>query len=111
MGDGDDALFLNDGVHDHHTDGSALRIIGVERVNAGAGNDIVNFTDSNISYGDIVINGGDGDDYLWSSDVMIRLTATPERCLSLAVLVMIRWRCGRGYYCWQPAMMRFMAVQ
>lgn len=64
---GNDAFFLYDDNHAFHSSGTALRLIGVEQIDAGDGNDIVDLTHTDYSYGDIVINGGTGDDLLWSS--------------------------------------------
>lgn len=67
MTSGSDTLFLFDDNHAFHAAGSGLRLIDVEQVDAGDGNDIIDLTHDLYSYGDIVLNGGNGDDYLWSS--------------------------------------------
>lgn len=64
---GDDAFFLENSFHAHHPDATSVRLVGVEQINAGFGNDVVDLTHNLYSYGDVIINGGDGDDYLWSS--------------------------------------------
>ncbi len=58
MGDGNEALFLNDG---------RSRIVNVEEIQAGDGNDVVDLTDRNHGYGDITVDGGRGDDVVWTS--------------------------------------------
>ncbi|MCB9990255.1 MAG: DUF4114 domain-containing protein [Rhodospirillales bacterium] len=67
MTDGDDTFFLDDPYHDYHPNGSSLRLIDVERIDAGDGDDLVDLTHDTISYGDIIISGGAGNDHLWSS--------------------------------------------
>ena len=65
MTDGNDALFLDDGLSDSPTDGP--RISGIENIDAGAGDDIVDLTSQRYETGDITIDGGSGDDIVWSS--------------------------------------------
>ena len=67
MTDGNDALFLDDPFIPNHSYGTSLRLIDVEQIDAGDGDDIVDLTHGALSYGDIVINGGAGNDHLWSS--------------------------------------------
>lgn len=67
MTDGDDTLFLWDPYSDQHSDGNDFRIIDVEQINAGAGDDVIDLTHYDFEYGDIIINGEDGNDTLWSS--------------------------------------------
>lgn len=64
---GDDAFFLWDGYHEYHAAGTDIRLIDVEQINAGDGNDIIDLTHDLYSYGDIVLNGEGGNDILWSS--------------------------------------------
>jgi Ca2+-binding RTX toxin-like protein len=42
-------------------------IIGVERINAGDGNDVVDMTSIWYGYGDVILDGGNGNDVLWAS--------------------------------------------
>ncbi|MCG8509608.1 MAG: hypothetical protein MI741_10325, partial [Rhodospirillales bacterium] len=65
MTDGDDALFLDDGFSDSPTDGP--RISGIENIDAGAGDDVVDLTSTRYETDDITIDGGSGDDVIWSS--------------------------------------------
>jgi Ca2+-binding RTX toxin-like protein len=46
---------------------SGARISGIEIIDAGAGNDVVDLTSRLYDYGDVTILGGSGNDYLWSS--------------------------------------------
>ena len=50
------------------------RISGIEVINAGDGNDVVDLTSTRYAYGDVTIDGGNGDDVIWSnagSDTLI----------------------------------------
>lgn len=67
MTDGDDVFFLDNPYSAFHPDGTSLRLIDVELIEAGAGDDVIDLTHDVIEYGDITINGGAGDDHLWSS--------------------------------------------
>jgi len=64
---GNDTFFLDNPHHAFHPQGSSLRLIDVEQINAGDGNDVVDLTHDTLTYGDIIINGGAGNDHLWSS--------------------------------------------
>ena len=67
MTDGNDALFLDDGGHDPN-------LSSIEKIEAGAGDDVVDLTSNDFDYGDVTIDGGTGDDVLWASigdDVLI----------------------------------------
>jgi len=68
MTDGNDTFFLDDPQHAFHPNASSLRLIGVEQIDAGAGDDVVDLTHATLVYGDIIINGQGGNDHLWSSD-------------------------------------------
>ena len=46
---------------------SGPRLSGIEIINAGAGDDVVDLTSTRYSYGDVTIDGGSGNDVLWSS--------------------------------------------
>ena len=67
MTDGDDAIFLDDGYSDRPDGTSGPRIIDVENINAGAGDDVVDLTSKQYDYGDVNIDGGSGNDVLWAS--------------------------------------------
>lgn len=65
---GHDALFLDGAIIPRHADLSVgARIVGIEIIDAGDGNDVVDLTSDQYAYGDVTILGGDGNDYLWSS--------------------------------------------
>ncbi len=67
MTDGDDAIFLNDPFSTHHPDAGSIQLIDIEQINAGGGDDVVDLTEFDLEYGDIIINGEGGNDHLWSS--------------------------------------------
>lgn len=67
MTNGNDTLFLWDDINPVPVGGSETRVSGIEQIDAGAGNDIVDFTHEDYAYGDVIMNGGDGNDYLWAS--------------------------------------------
>jgi Ca2+-binding RTX toxin-like protein len=62
---GNDAILLDDSKSSALQNGA--RIIGVEKIDAGGGNDLVDLTSKRYSYGDVEIDGGSGNDVLWSS--------------------------------------------
>jgi hypothetical protein len=77
--DGNDAFFIDDVYSAHHssltldstTQGidSIARIVNLEVINAGAGNDIVDLTSTNFVLTEaVVINGEAGNDVLWGSN-------------------------------------------
>lgn len=67
MSDRGEALFL-DNMFSPMPDGVDVpRISGIEVIDAGGGNDLVDLTSTRFSYGDVTILGGDGNDVLWSS--------------------------------------------
>ena len=61
-----DVLFLDDAIVSNL--GEIAKISGIEEINAGNGDDLIDLTSLTFSYGDIIINGGAGNDILWSSD-------------------------------------------
>jgi hypothetical protein len=76
---GNDAFFIDDVYSNHHRDltltsttqgiDSIARIVNLEVINAGAGNDIVDLTSSNfVLTTGVTINGEDGNDVLWGSN-------------------------------------------
>jgi len=81
-----DAFFIDDVYSEYHSSlslssaaqgiNSAARIIDMETINAGEGNDIVDLSSTNITPSSAVsINGEDSNDTLWDSDVF-QFTAT-----------------------------------
>ncbi|TCS61375.1 hemolysin type calcium-binding protein, partial [Varunaivibrio sulfuroxidans] len=65
MTDGNDALFLDDSHSASPSNGP--RISGIEHIEAGAGNDVVDLTSQHYDYGNVQIDGGSGNDVLWAS--------------------------------------------
>lgn len=59
-----DVILLQDDLSSRHPATAGARIVGVEIIDAGAGNDIVDMTSSLYAYGPITIMGGAGDDWL-----------------------------------------------
>jgi Ca2+-binding RTX toxin-like protein len=69
---GSDVLALDDGFTPTAQPGP--RFAGIERFVAGGGNDVIDLTSQAYAYGDVTLDGGDGDDVLWASagmDVLI----------------------------------------
>ena len=67
MTSGNDTLFLEDSNSPFHASGTSLRLIDIEEIRAGGGDDVVDLTHTTLSYGDVSIYGGAGGDFLWSS--------------------------------------------
>ena len=76
---GNDAFFIDDIYSDHHSSltlssteqgiNSTARVVDLEVINAGSGNDIVDLTSTNFVVANaIVINGEAGNDTLWGSN-------------------------------------------
>ncbi|TNC96937.1 MAG: hemolysin-type calcium-binding repeat family protein, partial [Stygiobacter sp.] len=57
---GNDAIFLD-------AASGGARLDGIEVIDAGAGNDVVDLTSNRFDYGNVTIDGGSGNDVLWSS--------------------------------------------
>ena len=70
-----DVFFLHDSFSELHTsltataDGTTARIIDLETINAGAGNDVIDLTSSDFLLAnlDMTLNGEDGNDILWAA--------------------------------------------
>ncbi len=68
LSSGNDVLFLDDSFSARPGNLSAGgRVIGIEVINAGAVDDIVDLTSPTYAYGDVTIDGGSGNDVLWAS--------------------------------------------
>jgi Ca2+-binding RTX toxin-like protein len=65
LSDGNDVLFLDDPVTSSLS--NSARISGIEVINGGLGDDIIDLSSLNYEYNDVTLNGGDGDDVLWSN--------------------------------------------
>ena len=59
-----DALFLDDGLTDAAVSGE--RLIDIEEINCGDGDDLVDLTSNTMTYGDVTVNGENGNDVLWT---------------------------------------------
>ncbi len=68
-----DALALDDIYSPNPLGETSHRISGIEIIKAFGGNDIVDLTSPRHAYGDVQIEGGDGEDVLWSSEGNDRL--------------------------------------
>jgi Ca2+-binding RTX toxin-like protein len=60
-----DAILLDDTSSSAQRSGP--RLSGIEIIDAGDGNDVVDLTSQRYSYGDVTVKGGGGNDTLWSS--------------------------------------------
>ncbi len=67
LGSGGQALFLDDRYSPNPLGYNTARIIGVEIIQGGSGNDIVDLTSTQFSYGNVTISGGEGHDVLWGN--------------------------------------------
>ena len=63
---GDDAIALDDLLSPFPT-ASGPRLAGIEVMDVGDGNDVVDLTSPTYAYGDVTLLGGNGDDVLWAS--------------------------------------------
>ncbi len=63
---GDDAIFLDDAFSAFPGRRTA-RFSGIERIDGGAGNDVIDLTSDLYSYGNVSLDGNTGNDILWSS--------------------------------------------
>jgi Ca2+-binding RTX toxin-like protein len=65
--DGDDALLLDDDASPRPDGTSGPRLISIEAIDMGAGDDVVDLTSVRYDYGNVAIAGGAGNDVLWSN--------------------------------------------
>ena len=63
---GDDALFLDDR-YSPFPSGREPRLSGIERIEGGSGGDVIDLTSPDYGYGDVTLDGGEGNDVLWAS--------------------------------------------
>jgi Ca2+-binding RTX toxin-like protein len=63
---GNDVIVLDD-AYSPSPNGLQPRFSAIERIDAGDGNDVVDLTSSRWGYGDVAVDGGNGDDVLWTS--------------------------------------------
>lgn len=64
---GDDAIFLDDQYSPFPGGIRVPRISGIERIEGGEGNDVIDMTSTDFDYGNVTLDGGDGNDVLWAS--------------------------------------------
>jgi len=64
--EGGDSILLDTGLGLSRRPGEA-RISGIERFELGGGDDLLNLTSRQHAYGDVTVDGGAGDDVLWTS--------------------------------------------
>ncbi len=67
MGDDGEALFLDDRYSGNPTGHNTARLSGVEIIHAGGGDDIVDLTSKQFTYGDVSLYGEGGNDVLWGN--------------------------------------------
>lgn len=65
--DGNDAIFLDDAYSAFPNNLRVARLSGIEEIDGGAGNDVIDLTSTVFNYGDVTLDGGDGNDTLWAS--------------------------------------------
>jgi Ca2+-binding RTX toxin-like protein len=63
---GNDVIVLDD-AYSPGPSGLAPRFSAIERIDAGDGNDVVDLTSRRWGYGDVAVDGGTGNDTLWTS--------------------------------------------
>ncbi len=68
FGMGNDAFFHHNPYHALPDAGGDIRLIDIEEVFMGGGDDVFDLTQFDYGYGDIVVHGGEGNDALWSSE-------------------------------------------
>ena len=64
---GNDAIFLDDSYSAFPGGIRGPRISGIERIEGGDGNDVIDLTSDVYAYGNVTLDGGDGNDVLWAS--------------------------------------------
>lgn len=72
--DNGDAFFLHDHVTEFPDGKPQARIVGIESIQSGAGDDMIDMTSDIYMYGSVSLDGGQGDDFLWANagdDVLI----------------------------------------
>ncbi len=66
MTEGDDVLLITDSTEPRHSSSSGDRISGIEKIDAGGGDDIIDLANSSIYMDDVTIRGGAGEDFVRS---------------------------------------------
>ncbi len=67
LGSGNDAVFVDDAYSARYAGTSGTRILDVERIDGGDGDDIIDLTSMRYDQGDVTLIGGAGNDVLWAS--------------------------------------------
>lgn len=62
-----DAIFLDDSLSKNPSKNGA-RLHSIEEINGSNGADTINLSSSKYTYGNVTLNGGNGNDVLWSND-------------------------------------------
>ncbi|OFW80269.1 MAG: hypothetical protein A2887_06025 [Alphaproteobacteria bacterium RIFCSPLOWO2_01_FULL_40_26] len=65
--DSDDVFALDDLISSNPSE-SGSRLFGIKIINAKGGNDIIDLSSNRFTYGDVTINGSEGNDILWGND-------------------------------------------
>lgn len=63
-----DDVFALDDLISSNPSASGSRLFGIKTINAKGGNDIIDLSSNRFTYGDVTINGSDGNDILWGND-------------------------------------------
>lgn len=63
----DDGLFLDD-LFSNNSSSSGSRLSNIEGISGEDGDDIIDLSSDIFTYGNVTLNGGNGDDILWSND-------------------------------------------
>lgn len=64
---GDDVLALDDPFSLNPSE-SGSRFYGIKVINGNGGNDVIDFSSTTLTYGNLTLNGGSGRDVLWGND-------------------------------------------
>jgi VCBS repeat-containing protein len=64
---GSDALLLDDDASPRPAGTGGPRLVSIEAINMGEGDDVVDLTSTRFTYGDVTLDGGAGNDVLWSN--------------------------------------------
>ncbi|MCB9988057.1 MAG: cadherin-like domain-containing protein [Rhodospirillales bacterium] len=67
LGSGNDAVFVDDKYSARYDGTSGSRIVDIERIDGGNGDDIIDLTSMLYDHGDVTMIGGNGNDVLWAS--------------------------------------------
>lgn len=68
LGDTSDAFFLDNLFSPFYNGVQQTRLLNIEEIQGGAGDDVIDLTSNLYSIGDITLKGGLGNDFLWAND-------------------------------------------